>query len=138
MPADGLSNTSIANPVATNTEDRQYIVRAYTPVGCDSYDTLLIRIFNGPQIYVPSAFNPQSTVGNNIFRATAVGITRFKYFNVYNRLGQLVFSTSDPSMGWDGKYKGTPQPAAAYVWVAAGTTFRGTEIVKKGTVVLLR
>jgi PKD repeat protein len=137
-PADGLTNTAIANPVATNTEDRQYIVRAYTPVGCNSYDTVLIRIFDGPQIYVPTAFNPKSIVGNAIFKATPVGISRFKYLNVYNRLGQLVFSTSDPAQGWDGTFKGAPQPPAAYVWITAGTTFRGTEIVRKGTVVLVR
>ena len=137
-PADGLSNTAIANPIASNTENQQYIVRAYTPVGCDSYDTVLIRIFDGPQIYVPTAFNPQSNVGNNIFRAIPVGITKFKYFTVYNRFGQVVFSTSDPLQGWDGNYKGKPQAAAAYVWVAAGTTFRGNEILRKGTVVLVR
>ena len=137
-PADGLNNINTANPVATNTENQQYIVRAYTPVGCDSYDTVLIRIYDGPQIYVPSAFNPLSNVGNNVFRAKPVGITTFKYLVVYNRLGQVVFSTSNPSQGWDGNFKGKPQPAAAYVWVAAGTTFRGTEIVRKGTVVLVR
>lgn len=138
LPAEGLSNSSIANPVATNTEDRQYTVRAYTPVGCSTYDTVLIRIFDGPQIYVPTAFNPLSSVGNNLFRAIPVGISRFKYLIVYNRLGQVVFSTSDPLKGWDGTYKGKPQDAAAYIWVTAGTTFRGTEIVKKGTVILVR
>lgn len=138
LPADGLNNNVISNPVATNTENREYIVRAYTPVGCDSYDTVLIRIFNGPEIYVPSAFNPLSSVGNHIFRAIPVGISRFKYLTVYNRFGQLVFSTSDPAQGWDGTFKGKPLAMAAYVWVAAGTTFRGTEIVRKGTVVLVR
>jgi PKD repeat protein len=138
LPLDGLNNNSIANPVATNTENREYIVRAYTPVGCSSYDTVLVRIFNGPEIYVPSAFNPLSTVGNHIFRAIPVGISRFKYLTVYNRLGQVVFSTSNPAQGWDGTFKGKPLDPAAYVWVAAGTTFRGTEIVRKGTVVLVR
>lgn len=139
LPVDGLNNPSIANPVATNTEDRQYIVRAYTAQGCGSYDTVLIKILNGPAIYMPTAFSPQSKVASNrIFKATAVGIAGFKYFNVYNRYGQLVFSTNIPSQGWDGTYKGKPQPAGAYVWVAAGVTFRGNEILKKGTVVLLR
>lgn len=137
-PAEGLNNAAVANPIATNTEDRQYIVRAYTPVGCSSYDTVSVRIFNGPEIYVPSAFNPQSAVGNHIFRAIPVGITRFKYLIVYNRFGQVVFSTSDPSQGWNGTFKGELQPAAAYVWVTAGTTFRGTEIVRRGSVVLVR
>lgn len=138
LPAAGLNNAAIANPVATNTEDQQYIVRAYTPVGCSSYDTVLIRIFNGPEIYVPTAFNPQSTAGNHIFRAIPVGISRFKYLTVYNRFGQVVFSTSNAAQGWDGTVKGKPQAAGAYVWVAAGTTFRGTEVLRKGTVVLVR
>ncbi len=138
LPADGLNNNTIANPVATNTENREYIVRAYTPAGCDSYDTLLVRIFNGPEIYVPSAFNPLSTVGNHLFRAIPVGISRFKYLIVYNRVGQVVYSTSNPAQGWDGTFKGKPLDPAAFVWVAAGTTFRGTEIVRKGTVVLVR
>ena len=137
-PADGLTNTVIANPVATNTEGQQYILRAYTPLGCDTYDTLLIKIYDGPEIYVPTAFNPSSRVGNSIFRVTAVGITLFKYFNVYNRFGQVVFTTTNPTQGWDGDYKGQPQPAGAYVWVTAGTTFRGNEILRKGTVVLVR
>ncbi len=138
LPVDGLSNTSVANPIAINKEDREYHVRAYTPVGCDTYDTVLIKIYDGPDIYVPTAFNPLSKWGNHIFKVTAVGIRQFKYFNVYNRLGQLVFSTSNPSQGWDGIFKGQPQPAGAYVWMAAGTTFRGNEILRKGTVVLLR
>ena len=138
LPADGLNNAFIASPVAINTENQQYIVRAYTPVGCDSYDTVLVRIFDGPQIYVPTAFNPKSTVGNNIFRAIPVGIIRFKYLTVYNRLGQVVFSTSNPQQGWDGTFKGRPQDTGTYVWITAGTTFRGTEIIRKGTVVLVR
>jgi hypothetical protein len=50
----------------------------------------------------------------------------------------VVFSTSNPSQGWDGTFKGTAQAAGAYVWIAAGTTFRGTEILRKGTVVLVK
>lgn len=137
-PADGLNNAAIANPVATNTEDRLYRLRAYTPVGCDSYDTVLVKIYNGPEIYVPTAFNPLSISGNNLLRPIAVGISRFKYFHVYNRFGELVFSTADPSKGWDGMYKGQAQHSGVYIWIAAGTSFRGTEILRKGTAVLLR
>ena len=45
----------------------------------------------------------------------------------------MVFSTDNPANGWDGNFKGQPQPPGAYVWVTAGTTFRGNEILKKGT-----
>jgi len=137
-PAEGLSNPFIANPVAVNAEDRKYTVRAYTPFGCDTYDTVLIRVFDGPEIYVPTAFAPNSTAGNGMLTARAVGISRFDYFTVYNRYGEAVFSTADPFKGWDGNYKGRPQVAGVYVWIASGITFRGTTMLRRGTVVLIR
>ena len=35
---------------------------------------------------------------------------------VYNRYGQKVFETTDPSKGWDGEFKGKLQGNGAYVW----------------------
>jgi len=137
-PADGLNSPDIANPVAINETDQQYILRAYTAQGCDSYDTVLIRIYNGPDIYVPSAFHPASQSGNAVLKPIPVGISRFKYFTVFNRYGQVVYSSNSASPGWDGTVNGKPQAPGTYVWMVAGTSFRGREIVKKGTVVLLR
>jgi hypothetical protein len=34
--------------------------------------------------------------------------------------------------GWDGSFKGNPQDPGTYVWMAAGTTFSGEQIVRKG------
>lgn len=36
---------------------------------------------------------------------------------IYNRYGNIIFRTSDPYSGWDGRYKGEPQPKEIYVWV---------------------
>ncbi len=138
QPADGLNSNGISNPLATNSEDRLYVIKAYTPAGCETYDTVLVKVYNGPEIYVPSAFNPLSTAGNHIFRPVAVGISHFQYFNVYNRLGELVFATQNPQQGWDGSYKGKPAAAGTYVWIAAGITFHGMSISRRGTVILLR
>lgn len=138
FPADGLSDPLISNPVASNTASKKYLVRAFTPWGCDTYDSVQINIFNGPEIYVPTAFNPMSVAGNRLLTPVAVGLSKFDYFMLYNRYGQVVFTSSDPYHGWDGNYKGRPQNAGVYVWIAAGKTFRGTAIVRRGTVVLLR
>jgi len=137
-PADGLSNDAVAAPVAINTTDKLYTLRAYTPAGCDTYDEILVRIFEGPEIYVPTAFTPDGNGRNDLLRALPVGITKLRQFTVYSRYGQIVFSTNDAARGWDGNYKGKLQPTGVYVWIAAGTSFRGIEMVRKGTVVLLR
>ena len=60
------------------------------------------------------------------------------YFRVYNRFGELVFTTSRFEEGWNGVFKGKPQDTATFVWVAQGITYKDEVINKKGHVVLIR
>jgi hypothetical protein len=95
-----------------------------------------IRINRTAEIYVPSAFAPAGF--NNLLHAIPIGIKEFKFFAVYNRYGQEVFRTSNPAIGWDGKFKGVAQNSAGFVWMAEGVSFSGRLITKKGNVVLIR
>jgi gliding motility-associated-like protein len=114
-------------------------VTASTPVGCATSDTIHLKVVKGPEIYVPTAFTPNGDGLNDKFKIIPVGITNIRYFNIYNRWGQLIFSTQDPSKGWDGTVKGIPQPAGTYVWVVAGNSSVDQALLKKqGTLVLIR
>ena len=57
---------------------------------------------------------------------------------MYNRWGQLVFSTSRLGDGWDGKIKGVDQSKNTFVFMAEAVDYQNRTIVKKGTVVLVR
>jgi gliding motility-associated-like protein len=138
LPATGLSNPNISNPIAINNMDRSYVLRAFTPLGCESFDTLHIKIYDGPEIYVPGAFTPNGDGINEYLKAFPVGVKQFLNFTVYNRFGQVVFSTSASNKGWDGFFKGKAQNTGAYMWTATAIGYRGNEIFKKGTVVLIR
>ena len=105
-PSAGLSATNIARPVATNSVDRIYYLKAFTPEGCESFDTISIKIYKGPDIYVPTAFTPNGDGRNDLLRPIAVGITSFDYFAIYNRYGQLLYKSDDANQGWDGTQKG--------------------------------
>ena len=87
---------------------------------------------------MPNAFTPNEDGRNDILRGKLIGLKSFDYFVIYNRYGQLIFSTTNPDEGWNGRYKFLDQPAGAYIWMASGTTFTGKKIMKKGTVLLLR
>lgn len=137
-PFVGLSATNIPNPVATNNIDRSYNLRAFTPEGCESYDTINIKIYKGPEIYVPGAFTPNGDGTNDLLKAIPVGISKVEYFMIYNRYGQLIFRTNDYSKGWDGRINGKDQDTGNYVWMAAAVDFLGNKIFKKGTVLLIR
>ncbi len=94
--------------------------------------------FAAINIYVPKVFTPNGDGVNDILKPILVGISTFHYFSVYNRWGNLLFTTEDPNAGWDGRVKGVPQPVETYLWMAEGIDNSGKKIVQKGMVSLIR
>lgn len=141
-PAAGLDDAGIANPmvaVAGNIgETLQYEVVATDDEGCKAEGYVKLRIYKGPDIYVPTGFTPNGDGRNDLFRPVPVGIASYNYFRVFNRWGQLVFSTTDMGRGWDGRLDGREQPTGPYVWMVEGVTADKRLITKKGTVTLIR
>jgi gliding motility-associated-like protein len=140
-PPTDLSNATIANPAAVydgSFDSVRYLVQATDSLGCIGENSILVKIFKtGPDIFMPNAFTPGKDI-NTIFRPIAVGISSLQFFRIYNRWGQLVYSTSRLESGWDGNLSGRPQDAGTYVWAVQGTTYTGITIYKKGTMTLIR
>lgn len=137
-PATGLSDPNIPNPIVTVNGDITYMVTATTAAGCKGEATVRITVFEGPEIYVPSAFTPNNDGKNDVFRPFPVGIKKINYFRVFNRWGQLIYSTTNFNQGWDGKIDGKLQGTGTYVWLVEGVTKDDRIITKRGTVVLVR
>ncbi|HEY4286735.1 MAG TPA: Ig-like domain-containing protein [Puia sp.] len=89
-------------------------------------------------IYVPKVFTPNNDGTNDVLKPILVGISAFHYFSVYNRWGNLVFTTQDANQGWDGTFKGVAQPVETYLWIAEGIDVTGKKIVQKGMTSLVR
>ncbi len=94
--------------------------------------------FAAINIYVPRVFSPNGDGVNDVLKPILVGITTFHYFSVYNRWGNLIFTSQDPNQGWDGTFKGVPQPVETYLWIAEGIDLNGKKIVAKGMTSLVR
>ncbi|RYY47187.1 MAG: T9SS type B sorting domain-containing protein [Chitinophagaceae bacterium] len=137
-PAYGLSSTIIANPVATLDRDITYYVTGKTPANCEGSDTINIKVYKGPEIYVPGAFTPNGDGRNDVLKAIAIGMKEYRYFRVFNRYGQLVFETRDFNRGWDGRIKGSSQHTGTFVWIAETVDYRGNLIQRKGTTMILQ
>ena len=137
-PSVGLNNASIQNPVAVLNNDITYTVIARTPENCTAQDDINIKVFLGPEIYVPTGFTPNNDGLNDIIKPTLIGIRELKYFAIYNRYGEQVYITSEKGKGWNGVYKGQLQNSAAFVWVTQAVDYRGNILKRKGTVVLIR
>lgn len=137
-PAGPLNNPFIGNPQATLYTDTYFRVLVTDEIGCNATDDVFIKVYEGPNYYVPTAFSPNGDGLNEVFRPIPVGISVTEYFNVYNRLGELVFSTNGWLKGWDGKYKGKDASSGTYVWAIKGIDKYGKPVQMQGTVILVR
>jgi gliding motility-associated-like protein len=141
-PSTYLSDANIANPIAIFSQAPDtmlYNVRVSTPEGCFSNDSITIYIFiTPPEAFIPTAFTPNSDGKNDLFRITVAGMKKFLYFRIYNRWGQLLFSTTDPNKGWDGFYKGIKQASGTYVYTVEAIDYNDKPYLRKGTLVLIR
>jgi len=138
IPSTGLNNSLIPDPVAILNQDQQYVVQITNNDGCEARDTILVKVYKGPDVYLPDAFTPNNDGRNDVFRPIGPGIQSLQYFRIYNRTGNLIFESRELNKGWDGTFAGQAQPSATYVWMLAATDIHGTKIFRKGTVVLLR
>lgn len=140
-PSIGLSDPTIPNPVVivgAIGQDIQYQVITSTIAGCRGEGYVKVRVYTGPDIYVPTGFSPNNDGKNDKFTPFPVGMKSYNYFRVFNRWGQLVFSTTKLNDGWDGRFGGAEQASGVYVWMIEGLTKDNRLITKKGTVMLIR
>ncbi|SFD12239.1 gliding motility-associated C-terminal domain-containing protein [Chitinophaga sp. CF118] len=137
-PPEGLSNTGLADPMVNWNQDISYTLAVSDMQGCIGYDTIHIKYYTGPDIYVPNAFSPNGDGQNDRFRFIPVGITEYKYFRIFNRWGQEIYSSTDFRNGWNGTIKGAPAPVDTYIWILEGKDFTGKTILRKGTVTLVK
>ena len=134
----GLDNIYVSNPLATPAANTVYTVLAKTEYGCWVTDSIRIRVSPTVQIAVPNAFTPGADV-NTYFKVIRNGIASLHYFRIWDRWGNKVYESTDIDAGWDGTYKGKPQPFGVYVYeIEAVAVNTGRIVTKRGNVTLLR
>jgi|GEM_PF-392489 len=138
IPATGLNNSSINNPVFNYNQEQQYLIKIKAQSGCVITDTLKVNMFNQSDIFVPQGFSPNGDGKNDQLIPILVGMRELRTFQIYDRWGQRIFSTNIIGVGWDGKYRGVDQPIETYTWIAEGIGIGGNLVKRSGGVVLLR
>lgn len=139
FPPLGLSADTISNPIASPEVSTRYTVHARTDWGCEVTDSIDILVDPSSILYLPNAFAPGSQSGENKeFKISKRGLAALNYFRIYDRWGVLVYDGKDINDGWDGTYKGKPQPFGVYVYVIEAVTSTGQKFTKQGNVTLIR
>ena len=104
-------------------------------------DTLTRRVRVAPvaAFHLPNAFTPDHDGRNDTFRGRGVTdyLSDFE-LAVYDRAGNRLFHTTDPTKGWNGTHHGRPLPQGAYVWRLHYRVLGGDLRPRTGSVLLLR
>lgn len=130
---------SRANEVAhsfTDLEDHWVQLKVVTPNGCTARDSVFLTA--PAHIYFPNAFTPDGDGVNETFGPIGHSIDEFSMV-VYNRWGELLYSTDELLEPWDGKVNGGKMATTGvyvYKYRAEGHYFPSTE--GYGSVTLIR
>ncbi|HEV7783183.1 MAG TPA: gliding motility-associated C-terminal domain-containing protein [Chitinophagaceae bacterium] len=133
-PTTYMDDNTLLQPLVNPPADQNYILTVVSGFGCGtSSDQVLVKVYK--DIFIPTGFTPNGDGLNDDWKILGIEALSAYRVSVYNRWGETVFQTTDIPRGWDGKYKGVPQPAGVYVYYVE----KGVErVVVKGTMVLIR
>lgn len=113
------------------------VLYATSIYGCKDTVNAKVNSLILPLWDVPNAFTPNGDGKNDVFFVNAYGVDVMD-FRVFNRFGQLIFESANPSFGWDGTYKGVPQPMDAYAYTLVIKFSDGKQVKSSGNITLIR
>lgn len=134
-PTEFLSCVMCSQTIASPPVSSRYVVTIIDENGCKASDD--VWIYFEPLVFVPNTFTPDGDEFNGLFLVQGGNIRDFE-LNIFNRWGQLIFTSNDIKIGWDGTYKGTICQDGTYTWKISYKDLRDNEFKRVGHVNLIR
>ncbi|UAY50815.1 sugar-binding protein [Ferruginibacter albus] len=112
-------------------------VTAKSDAGCVTTAEIAIAVLRPYDFWVPNSFTPNDDGMNDYFSVYGTTVKK-GLLRIYNQWGQLIYETTDIKRGWDGKFKGVPQPVGVYAYVVFAEMYDGNSVTDKGFLNLIR
>lgn len=108
--------------------------------GCTDTITYIMNIIQDILIYAPSSFTPDGDEFNQTWKLTISGIDPYDFdLLIFNRWGEVVWESHDPSVGWDGTYKGKIVQEGTYIWkLEFGDQYNDSRTLTYGHINIIR
>ncbi|MFH0866322.1 MAG: gliding motility-associated C-terminal domain-containing protein [Bacteroidota bacterium] len=138
-PSASLSCTNCTNPVANPDTTTTYYLTIENTIGCTGSDSVVITVDDiCGELYVPTGFSPNGDGNNDLFYISGEYLRELN-FKVYNRWGQLLFESNDPTLNWtwDGTFKGNKLQSGVYAYSIFVKTEKGEIINKAGNITIM-
>jgi gliding motility-associated-like protein len=134
----GTATSYIDQSDDVNYQTFVYVIRASAvEPGLGQAISNRVPIMKDPNLFHPTAFTPNGDNLNDNFSVFGQYVVGFE-MQIFNRWGELLFSTTDIQSGWDGTYRGTDMPEGTYTFIAHITDRAGRTFKRSGSVLLLR
>lgn len=124
----------------TFTEEGTYYVRfigSNSDGSCEAVGETYTVSIGASDLRIPNAFTPNEDGVNDVWKVAYRSLLSFKC-SIFDRYGNEIFSFSDPSQGWDGKYKGKIAKPGVYFYVIEALGADGKKYKKGGDINLIR
>jgi gliding motility-associated-like protein len=144
---DSLNGTKREIPISGNThyepdpndpnlQSQRYRIIAVSTNGTISYSNFF-TFRREAKILVPDAFSPNGDGLNDMFLAKGIYFDQYR-MSVYDRWGEVVYTTIDKTQGWDGRIKGQLAEQGQYMYRIEVIDLTGFQTVRTGAVLLVR
>jgi gliding motility-associated-like protein len=139
-PATTLNNPGIANPTAKPVVTTLYKVKGTDAAGCSNYDSVIVNVSaTGKGLYLmPTGFTPNNDGKNDCYGIKGWGAISEVEFSIFNRWGQRIFFTKNPTDCWNGKVNGLEQTPGVFIYMVKAKSSCENAIFRKGSFMLIR
>ncbi len=142
----GLDSSKAQHPSFEFPDDEagtyEVCLAAENGYGCVDTTCRSVSIDGEFLLYVPNAFTPDGDGKNDRFGPVVQGADPSSYhFAIYDRWGEVVFETQDPTEKWDGSIKGDKNSSKTdvYVWkLVVKSKYSKKTFQRQGHVTLIR
>lgn len=137
---NNIIDTSNASIVVAPNENTIYKVISTNNLGCMATDSIIVSVeIKDSTITIPNVFTPNNDGINDCYSIDGIALYNKLNFTIYNRWGQEIYTTSNPTFCWDGTViSGEQAPNGTYFYIIEGVNNCNKSLKTKGTITLIR
>ncbi len=137
-PSEYFNDPSNPDPIVSPTRYTTFYLIGKDKFGCTDTTSINIMVVKEPLFFVPTAFSPNGDGHNDIFKPIIYCDFTISRFSIFNRWGQLIYTSNNQHIGWDGFFNKLQADVGTYFWYIEGQNEKREKIQRRGDVLLLR
>ena len=134
-PVASLSNSNIADPLATPLETTEYEVLVTNEHGCQDVDSVTVEVLDDFKVIATNVLTPDGNGSNDTWMIENIETFGSANVTVFDRWGAVVFQQSGYQNDWAGTAGKDILPDGTYFYIV---TFDDSDQVYKGSITIIR